>query len=65
MPKEYEKIYKILKQGNLTVDEISRKTNTNIIEVNTKLTMLELEGYIERMPGNVFKINVNRDDNNV
>ncbi len=55
VPKEYKKIYRLLKNEVLNADEISRKTKTNIIEINTQLTMLELEGYIENLPGNYFK----------
>lgn len=39
----------------LNADEISKKTGENIANVNTILTMLELEGYIESLPGNNFK----------
>ena len=54
--KEYEYIYNLLKNEDLSADEISRKTNTNIIEINAALTMMELEGYIENLPGNIFRI---------
>ena len=55
VPKEYENIYKVLEKDTLIADEISRKTNISIVKVNTTLTMLELEGYIENIPGNLFK----------
>ena len=35
--------------------EISKKTGESIANVNTILTMLELEGYIKALPGNNFK----------
>ena len=54
--KEYEYIYNLLKNEDLSADEISRKTNTSIIEINAALTMMELEGYIENLPGNIFRI---------
>ncbi len=52
--KEYKKVYDVL-QEPLNSDEISKKTKIKILEVNTILTMLELEGYIESMPGNFFR----------
>ena len=55
IPLEYRKIYNSIKQEALNADEISKKTGENIANVNTILTMLELEGYIESLPGNNFK----------
>lgn len=55
IPLEYRKIYNSIKQEALNADEISKKTGENIANVNTILTMLELEGYIESFPGNNFK----------
>lgn len=55
IPKEYCKIYEQIETQALSADEISKITKTNIIEVNTTLTMLELEGYIESLPGNYYK----------
>ena len=37
-------------------NEISRILDINISDLNTKLTMMEIEGYIESMPGNYIKI---------
>lgn len=54
--KEYEYIYNLLKNGELSVDEICRKTNMGIAPINATLTMMELEGYIENLPGNIFRI---------
>lgn len=55
IPKEYKQIYNQLKMETLNADEISKKTKINIIEVNSLLTLMELEGYIENLPGNHFK----------
>lgn len=55
IPTEYSKIYEAIKEKSLTADEISKATKMNIIEVNTILTMLELEGYIQALPGNSYK----------
>lgn len=54
IPEEYKIIYEEL-QEPLTADELSKRTKKNIIEVNTILTMLELEGFAESMPGNFFR----------
>jgi DNA processing protein len=54
--KEYKEIYKLLQKYPMNVNEIARKLNINIAEVNMKLTMMEMEGYIEAMPGNIIKI---------
>lgn len=54
IPEEYKIVYDSL-QEPLNADEVSKKTKMKIIEVNTILTMLELEGYIESMPGNFFR----------
>lgn len=55
MPEEYLLIYKQIINEQLNADEISKKTKMNISKVNTILTMLELEGYIESLPGNYYK----------
>lgn len=54
IPEEYKIIYEEL-QEPLTADELSKRTKKTIIEVNTILTMLELEGFAESMPGNFFR----------
>ena len=55
VPKEYQKVYEQIIKEPLNADEISKKTRINISELNAILTMLELEGYIESMPGNYYK----------
>lgn len=46
--KEYSnKILKVLSEESLTKEEIARKLNKSIAQVNKELTMLELEGYIK------------------
>ena len=54
VPEEYEKVYKSITKEPISIDEICKKTKLEISEVNYKLTMLELEGYIEKLPGNFF-----------
>ena len=56
IPEEYKEIFCLLKENSMTKDEITRKLNKNISEINAILTMMELEGYIQQTAGNLFKI---------
>lgn len=53
--KEYREIYELLSKTPINIDEISRTLNINIAEVNMKLTMMEIEGLVEVLPGNIIK----------
>lgn len=53
---EYREIFYLLKEQEMTKDEISRKLDKNISEVNAILTMMELEGYVRQTSGNLFKV---------
>lgn len=54
VPKEYIDLYnKITNKGN-TPDELSKLLKTNIEDVNFQLTMLEIEGFIQLIPGNKY-----------
>lgn len=55
VPKEYRRVYDIISTDPINADGIIKQTGLNISEVNTTLTMLELEGFIESLPGNYFK----------
>ena len=55
IPLEYRKIYEKINAEPISADEIRKKVNVPISEVNTILTMLELEGFIESIPGGNFK----------
>lgn len=39
----------------MNINEIARLLKINIAELNIKLTMMEIEGLIEVLPGNVIK----------
>lgn len=54
--KEYREIYELLSKTQINVDEIARTLSINIAEVNMKLTMMEIEGLVEVLPGNIIKI---------
>ena len=52
---EYRSIYKILRGEKLTIDIISRKLKLDVSKVNSLLTLMELEGLVEELPGKEFK----------
>lgn len=53
IPQKYNKIYQILKTAT-TREEIAIKLNKNIEEINSLLTIMEIEGYIKQIAGNSF-----------
>lgn len=54
VPEEYLPVYKYISEKPINVDELCKKTKLEISNVNFILTMLELEGYIEQLPGKYF-----------
>ncbi len=56
IPKEYRTVYKCLGNEPVHINSICQKTKLDITEVSSTLTILELEGYVNRLPGNTFKI---------
>lgn len=54
--KEYKEIYEKLKEGKIEINELSRSMKESIIKINQKITLMELEGIIEILPGNIIKI---------
>lgn len=55
IPKEYREIYKSIGDEETHINIICKKTKLDITEVNVGLTILELEGYVERLVGNTFR----------
>lgn len=53
---ENEEIYNFLTKEPKSIDEISQSLNKPISEVTYKLSLLELEGAIEELPGKRFKL---------
>lgn len=51
---EYMPVYKYISKKPINIDEICKKAKMEISRVNYILTMLELEGYIEQLPGKFF-----------
>lgn len=56
IPKEYREVYKAIENEPTHINTICKKAKMDITEINSTLTILELEGYISRLPGNTFII---------
>lgn len=54
IPEKYEQIYKLI-ENNLSKEELSIQLDLNIENLNSLLTMMELDGLIEQVPGGRFK----------
>lgn len=59
MPKEYEMVYNIIKEKQVHINDICKISKKDISQITPILTMLEIEGYIEQLVGNQFKIKEN------
>lgn len=53
---EKQKIYNLLKKTPQTINQISRNLKQGIEEVSAILSLLELEGIIEKEVGDMYKI---------
>ena len=51
---EYKKVYDVLTNNPIHINEICKKTNSSMAEVNQIITMLEIEGLIKSLPNNQF-----------
>lgn len=49
---EYRPVFKFISTTPIAIEEICRRLDLSISNVNSILTMLELEGYIKSLPGN-------------
>ena len=56
IPNEYKEIYEKLEEGKINTNELARSLKQTIVQINQKLTLMELEGLIEILPGNIVKI---------
>lgn len=54
IPKDLISVYKIINDKPQNINEIARKTNLSISEVNYKTMMLQLEDLIVQLPGQRF-----------
>ncbi len=50
-------IIKLLRAKDMHIEEISARSEMTIQKLNTILTMLELDGYILKLAGNIYKYN--------
>lgn len=55
IPDEYRPIYNLISKKPTSVDIIAKKLNLNINNVNSVLLMMELNGYVKKMPGNMYE----------
>ena len=55
VPDEYKPIYDLLSKEAISIDSISKKLKLNINEVNSVLLMMELNGYVRKLPGNLYE----------
>lgn len=56
LPKEYSEIYQIIKEHEIHINDLCKKSKKTIQELTPILTILEIEDYITSLPGNQFKI---------
>ena len=54
--KQYMEIYECLIEKPLNIEELTRITNKSIVELNQKITIMEIEGLIETCPGSIIKL---------
>ncbi len=52
---EYKVLYEILGNKEISINVVSKKLNCNISDLNYLITMMEIEGLIEVLPGNFIK----------
>ncbi len=51
---QYRTVYELLGKMPMNINEIAKKSKKNVIEINTTLTMLELEGLVKQVGMNEF-----------
>ena len=51
---EYKKVYEVLTNVPININQICKKANLRMGEVNQIITMLEIEGLIKSLPNNEF-----------
>lgn len=54
LSQEEIKVYNIIKENPIHIDLISYRSGISISEVNILLTILELKGFINQLPGKIF-----------
>ena len=51
---EKNEILKLITDDPINIDDIVKLSNKNIKEIISEITILELDGKIERLPGNMY-----------
>lgn len=51
---EYRDIYRFITDIPININEIAKKSSLELKEISSKLTMLELDGKIQKLPGNMY-----------
>lgn len=54
LPPEYEEIYNLIGQLPISTNEIAKRIKKDISKVMEVLCMLELDGYVTNLPGNLY-----------
>lgn len=52
---EYKGLYSLITEKPIEINELAKKSKLDISQLNQKITMMEIEGYIIRLPGNEYK----------
>lgn len=58
---EYKDLYKIIKYEPIDINDVARLCKMSFHELMSKITMLELDGKIKKMPGNLIRRCKNRE----
>ena len=51
---EYKKVYDVIENFPININQICKKAKISIAEANQTLTMLEIEGLIRSLPNNEY-----------
>lgn len=54
IPEEYKKIYSLITDIPININDIAKKSLLELREVSSKLTMLELDGKVVKLSGNMY-----------
>lgn len=58
LSEDEKKIMMLLNEGNMHIDDIKRESGIDVSELMSILSMLEFSGFIQKIPGNNYKINI-------
>ena len=58
LSQEEKTIAELLIEGNMHIDDMKRRSGIDISKLTPILSMLEFGGYIKKLPGNYYKLNI-------